>query len=598
MEDGGPAGMEHEAAKALQHLGEGDAEASARADAMEDFDIAQAPEELRVAIANATKGALLLAELCIPVPIDEMSLCSGLRGLEAALETPPTHKMAEVIAGIGESVTEIHNLRKEAVSRFNAKPRRALDLLQGSGLIQPSCAEDVAAFLWTSKGVSKRRLGEFFGKRRDFNQEVLAEYLTRLDFEDQPLDEALRTLLVNFRLPGEAQMIDRILERFSLVYHGQNPDTFVNAEVCYIVSFSLIMLNTDLHSQSIPDHKKMTVQQFVSQHRDVNNGQPLPRSLCEDFYARIKAREIRMEDTDHFESEYEPFMGAAKAGWLSKQGEGLITSWHRFWFVLKSECLYYFYHPSDTERPPRCTISLENVRIGRGTNRRDVVLLPLRGSVVRSTKLVDNHEENGHHTQFVLRCRDEAEREEWVRALQESAVVTASVVESPPEEILRPSSSSTGAVVLPTPVTEGWMRKRGVSNSAWKNRYVVLVEFPNDDAVLFYFVNQFSAQRMLDLGDVTHQGAIMLRNVRRVVERTDDGVRVIELHTQDRNWILSPEPQEFELWFTLLEERARNAVADRPISAMMQRISEIASQRQELERQLEQEEDEDDGARS
>ena len=142
------------------------------------------------------------------------------------------------------------------------------------------------------------------------------------------------------------------------------------------------------------------------------------------------------------------------------------------------------------------------------------------------------------------------------------------------------------------------MRKRGVSNSAWKNRYVVLVEFPNDDAVLFYFVNQFSAQRMLDLGDVTHQGAIMLRNVRRVVERTDDGVRVIELHTQDRNWILSPEPQEFELWFTLLEERARNAVADRPISAMMQRISEIASQRQELERQLEQEEDEDDGARS
>lgn len=47
-----------------------------------------------------------------------------------------------------------------------------------------------------------------------------------LTFAGHDLDTALRFFLSLFRLPGEAQKIDRILECFARHYHQQN------AEVC------------------------------------------------------------------------------------------------------------------------------------------------------------------------------------------------------------------------------------------------------------------------------------------------------------------------------------------------------------------------------
>ena len=72
---------------------------------------------------------------------------------------------------------------------------------------------------------------------------------------------------MTFLLPGEAQKIDRIMEAFAQRYYECNPDLYASAgrsrlpgdqrrtvqvlvEVCYIVSFALIMLNTSLHNKS------------------------------------------------------------------------------------------------------------------------------------------------------------------------------------------------------------------------------------------------------------------------------------------------------------------------------------------------------------
>ena len=40
-----------------------------------------------------------------------------------------------------------------------------------------------------------------------------------------------------FRLPGEAQQIDRIMEAFSGHYCSQNPGLFDVQDTCYILSF-------------------------------------------------------------------------------------------------------------------------------------------------------------------------------------------------------------------------------------------------------------------------------------------------------------------------------------------------------------------------
>lgn len=75
-----------------------------------------------------------------------------------------------------------------------------------------------------------------------------------------------RQFLWSFRLPGEAQKIDRMMESFAQRYCQLNPNIFTNSDTCYVLSFAIIMLNTSLHNPSVKD--KPTTEQFISMNRD------------------------------------------------------------------------------------------------------------------------------------------------------------------------------------------------------------------------------------------------------------------------------------------------------------------------------------------
>jgi hypothetical protein len=47
---------------------------------------------------------------------------------------------------------------------------------------------------------------------------------------------------------GEAQKIDRIMEKFAERYCRDNPGAFGSADGAYLLAFALIMLNTDAHN--------------------------------------------------------------------------------------------------------------------------------------------------------------------------------------------------------------------------------------------------------------------------------------------------------------------------------------------------------------
>jgi cytohesin len=64
--------------------------------------------------------------------------------------------------------------------------------------------------------------------------------------------------LWSFRLPGEAQKIDRMMEAFSSRYVGLNPGIFASTDVCYVVSFAIIMLNTALHNPAVNPRDRTT----------------------------------------------------------------------------------------------------------------------------------------------------------------------------------------------------------------------------------------------------------------------------------------------------------------------------------------------------
>lgn len=58
-------------------------------------------------------------------------------------------------------------------------------------------------------------------------------------------------LLQGFRLPGEAQKIDRLMEKFAERYVKCNPASFKSADVAYVLAYSVIMLNTDAHNPQV-----------------------------------------------------------------------------------------------------------------------------------------------------------------------------------------------------------------------------------------------------------------------------------------------------------------------------------------------------------
>eukprot|EP00798_Chlamydomonas_sp_ICE-L_P008680 gene8680-34127_t len=117
---------------------------------------------------------------------------------------------------------------------------------------------------------------------------VMHAFVDLQRFNGMTLDVALRQLLYKFRLPGEAQKIDRIMEKFSERYCSDNPNTFGNADNAYILSFAIIMLNTDAHNPLA--EKMLNKKSFVEM-----NTQPVPE--LEAIFDRIVNNEIMMVET-------------------------------------------------------------------------------------------------------------------------------------------------------------------------------------------------------------------------------------------------------------------------------------------------------------
>jgi brefeldin A-inhibited guanine nucleotide-exchange protein len=103
---------------------------------------------------------------------------------------------------------------QEGVIKFNMKPKKGMDYLcKVCGLDRAPAA--VAAFLLATDGLDKRAVGDFLGEGDDFNKAVLYAYVDSLDFSNSTFDAALRKFLSYFWLPGEAQKIDRMMEKFA-----------------------------------------------------------------------------------------------------------------------------------------------------------------------------------------------------------------------------------------------------------------------------------------------------------------------------------------------------------------------------------------------
>jgi cytohesin len=422
------------------------------------------------------------------LPGDELSPVSRESAVNLPEEGNSDYALCDASQLIVYNEDELNSIYNEAVVKFNIKPKSVREFLVQKRVIR-GFPKEIAEFISTQPKLSKRRVGEYIGNVDEFNQKVCEELFAKYDFSGKPLDQALRFLMLQFRLPGEAQQIDRLLEKFAISYHSQNPCVYLSSDTAYVLSFSIIMLNTDLHNQSITPDKKMTLDQFIRNNRGINQGQDVPREVLEELYRSVQQDEIRMEETDMYESEVVAFMAPTKSGWLHKKSESLLGLWKRHWFVLNDGCLYYFNQPSD--EGPRCIIPLDNTRIGRGNGDLDFIIGSASGDFVKSSKVLeDGRMEQGKHTQFSLRAVSHDDRESWVTTLQEESLRFKPLHEIFLRRREQERSQKEAPLAIPVPHAEGWMRKRGGINTSWKRRYFVLYpDFDGGGSTLFYYVS-------------------------------------------------------------------------------------------------------------
>lgn len=184
----------------------------------------------------------------------------------------------------------------EAASKFNDKPKVGLAFLEENGIIAqqdgPDGPRSLARVLKLTPRIDKRLLGDYISRPQ--NIEVLKAFIDLFDFGDKRLDEAMRELFETFRLPGEAQQIARIIETFAEKFASTSSDVVTTPDACYVLAYSVVMLNTDQHNPQV--RKRMKIEEYMRNLRGVNDGQDFPPEYLQAIYDNIQKREIVMPE--------------------------------------------------------------------------------------------------------------------------------------------------------------------------------------------------------------------------------------------------------------------------------------------------------------
>ncbi|XP_012280396.1 IQ motif and SEC7 domain-containing protein 1 isoform X2 [Orussus abietinus] len=184
---------------------------------------------------------------------------------------------------------------------FNKKPERGINYLIRRGFLENS-PQGVARFLISRKGLSKQMIGEYLGNLQNtFNMAVLECFSHELDLSGMQVDVALRKFQAYFRMPGEAQKIERLMEVFSQRYCQCNPDVISrlrSADTVFVLAFAIIMLNTDLHTPNLKPERRMRLDDFVKNLRGIDDCGDIDRDILVGIYERVKANEFK-PGSDH-----------------------------------------------------------------------------------------------------------------------------------------------------------------------------------------------------------------------------------------------------------------------------------------------------------
>lgn len=196
-----------------------------------------------------------------------------------------------------ESLKQRKTALQEGIRLFNFKAKKGIQYLLKQGFIQDNDPTTIAKFLLNQPGLDKSVIGEYMGEGDDDHIAIMHAFVDLMDFTNLKFVEAMRRFLQSFRLPGEAQKIDRYMLKFAERYVDGNPGVFANADTAYVLAYSVIMLNTDQHSKNVKN--RMTTDDFLKNNSGIDNEQNLPDEMLIEIFDEIVKDEIKLQSEQH-----------------------------------------------------------------------------------------------------------------------------------------------------------------------------------------------------------------------------------------------------------------------------------------------------------
>lgn len=228
------------------------------------------------------------------------------------LDSPTTLSLPEPVTGRRRSFDEEWYYSTYTMEKYKAGFMNASEHYRS---VAQFLIDNVTENTFTKIGIPQEVVGEIIGGIDNPNYCTLYEYVMifsdkwkglstnrnnniRLNSNGQlPVEEALRDILSHFKLPGEGQVISRIMTCISYAYVQASTAVIKHHQVCNGLMFAIVMLNTDLHNKAIKT-QRMTKDTFFNNTKGIDTANILTRELLDSIYDNIAANPFSLGSID------------------------------------------------------------------------------------------------------------------------------------------------------------------------------------------------------------------------------------------------------------------------------------------------------------
>ena len=174
--------------------------------------------------------------------------------------------------------------------------------------------QDIAQFLRVYRShFDPSSIGDFLGeggktpREIEYWAQIRFRYTRALSWIDMDVEPALRLYLTGsgFRLPGEAQKVNRFVEVFVKTFWQDNSGTercpFRHPDTVHLLTYAIIMLNTDHHRANVEKKhaaRKMTAEGFIKNLRGVDMNHDIDPTYLAGVFEAVHSNAIELAFDD------------------------------------------------------------------------------------------------------------------------------------------------------------------------------------------------------------------------------------------------------------------------------------------------------------